>query len=141
MNCLITISDYHDTDGEIEKSELTTTADISGIAQDYTIVYDEQSDELKGCTTTLRITDGNSIIISREGKYNTELRIEQGKRNLCYYSTPVGQIVMGVYTSKVHSEFEEGKIVELEFSYSLDFNNNLVSENRLKITAEYKEVR
>ena len=140
-NSVITICDYHNTDGELEKSELTTTARISGVEDNYFILYDEQSDELKGCLTTLHVTNGNCVNISRKGRYTTEMKIEQGKRNICCYATPLGQISMGVYTSRVKSEFNEGEKVKLDFSYTLDFNNNLVSKNRLKITAEYKEVR
>lgn len=140
-NCIITICDYHSTDGEIEKSELTTTAEVSGAAEDYSILYSEQSDELKGCMTTLHVTDGSCVDISRSGKYTTQMKIEQGKRNICCYTTPMGPISMGVYTSRVKSDFSESDKIKLDFSYTLDFNNSFISKNRLKITAEYKEVR
>lgn len=140
-NSVITICDYHNTDGEIEKSELTTTARMSGIPEDYYILYDEQSDELKGCLTTIHVTNGNCIDISRKGRYTTDLKIERGKRNICFYSTPFGQLSMGVYASRIQSEFTEGIGVKLDFSYTLDFNNSLVSKSRLKINAKYKEVR
>ena len=48
---------------------------------------------------------------------------------------------MGVYASRIQSEFTEGIGVKLDFSYTLDFNNSLVSKSRLKINAKYKEVR
>ncbi|MBO5421886.1 MAG: DUF1934 domain-containing protein [Clostridia bacterium] len=140
MNCLITIHDYHDVQGQREKSELTTTAEIFGTADDYSVIYKEQSEELMGCTTTIRVENSNRVTVSRKGAYNTELKMEKGKRNLCCYNTPVGQIMMGVFTSSVRSEFKENEKIVLDFSYSLDFNNELLNKNRIKITANFKEV-
>lgn len=140
MNCLITICDYHDVQGQREKSELTTTAEIHGTTDDYFVIYEEQSEELKGCTTTVHVENSNCVTVSRTGAYNTELKMEKGKRNLCCYNTPVGQIMMGVFTSSIRSEYTENKKTILDFSYSLDFNNELLSKNRIKITAKYEEV-
>lgn len=141
MNCVITLCDYHNVNGETEKSELTTTAQINGTADDYTIVYTEQSEELMGCMTTVHVENAERVTITREGAYNTEMKMEKGKRNLCCYNTPVGQIMMGVHTTAVRSEYDEGKKTVLDFSYSLDFNNELLSKNRIKINADYKEVK
>ncbi len=137
MNCVITLCDYHNVQGQNEKAELTTTAEISGTADDYRIVYEEQSEELLGCTTTVRVQDSDKVTITRSGAYNTEMKMEKGKRNLCCYNTPVGQIMMGVHTTAIRSEYEDGKTTKLDFSYSLDFNNELLSKNRIKITAKY----
>ncbi|MBP3441576.1 MAG: DUF1934 domain-containing protein [Clostridia bacterium] len=139
MTCLITICDYHDVQGQREKSELTTVADIHGTADDYYVIYEEQSEELAGCTTTVHVENSSRVTVSREGAYNTELKMEKGKRNLCCYNTPVGQIMMGVFTSSIRSEYTEKEKTVLDFSYSLDFNNELLSKNRIKITAKYKE--
>lgn len=139
MTCLITIHDFHDTDGSFEKAELTTVAEINGTADDYTIGYDEQSDELKGCHTVMRITNGECVYVSRTGKYTTSLKMEKSKRNICCYNTPVGTISMGVTASRISSDFRNGKLHKLDFTYTLDFDSALVSKNRIKITASYKE--
>ena len=139
MNCIITICDYHETQGERTKSELTTTAEISGSADDYSIVYTEQSEELKGCVTTIRVVNSDCVTVSRTGTYNTEMKMEKGRRNQCCYNTPVGQLMMGILTSSIRSEYIENQKTVLDFSYSLDFNNELLSKNRIKITANYKE--
>ena len=140
MNCLITIHDYHDVQGQCEKSELTTTAEIHGTPDNYFITYEEKSDELMGCITTVHVENSSQVTVSREGAYNTELKMEKNKRNLCCYNTPVGQIMMGVHTSSIRSEYIENEKTVLDFSYSLDFNNELLSKNRIKIIAKYKEV-
>lgn len=138
MNCVITLCDYHNVQDQNEKAELTTTAEISGTADDYTIIYEEQSEELRGCTTTVHVENSDKVTITRSGAYNTEMKMEKGNRTLCCYNTPVGQIMMGIHTTAVRSEYEEGRKTILDFSYSLDFNNELLSKNRIKIIAKYQ---
>lgn len=138
MNCVITLCDYHNVQGQNEKAELTTTAEISGTADDYTIIYEEQSEELRGCTTIVHVENSDKVTITRSGAYNTEMKMEKGNRTLCCYNTPVGQIMMGIHTTAVRSEYEEGRKTILDFSYSLDFNNELLSKNRIKIIAKYQ---
>ncbi len=137
MNCIITIGDYHKVDGQTESSELTTTAEIYGKADDYYIIYNEQGEELQGCKTTVHVENASSVTVTRTGAYNTEMKMEKGKRTICAYNTPAGQIMMGVYTSSISSQYTEKKKTVLDFSYTLDFNNELLSENRIKITAKY----
>lgn len=138
MSWLITINDTHKTDGQVENSELETVAEVSGTENDYKIEYDEQSEEMKGCRSTVHVTDGSCVHITRKGSYSTELMMDKGKRTQCCYVTPVGQISMGVFTSRVISEFTE-KNIKLDFTYTLDFNNELISRNRVRIAVANKE--
>lgn len=136
MNCLITISDMHLTNGETDRSELVTNAVIEGDEAFYTVNYDEQSQEMKGCKTCIRVTDGKCVEIIRQGSYNTAMKIEKGKRNVCCYATPVGNISMGICASHVSSDFAENRLKRLEFAYELDVDGSLLSKNRIRITAE-----
>lgn len=139
MNCLITINDYHNTDGNMEKAELTTSAQIYGNSDRYFIEYDEQSNELKGCHAVMEIEGEDSVSISRTGSYTTNMKISKNKRNLCCYTTPVGTITMGVNATRIISDFADDKLNELDFTYTLDIDNVLLNKNRIRITAKYKE--
>lgn len=134
MSWLITVTDTHNTDGQTERSEMTTTAEVEGSENDYVISYEEKNEEMKGCHTKVHVTDGSCVQITRTGAYNTEMTMDKGRRSQCVYITPVGQINMGIYTSRVISEFGEDRIT-VDFTYTLDFNNELISRNRVKITA------
>lgn len=136
MNYLIKIHDMHLTDGTPERSEMMTNADIEGSKGHYTIKYKEKSEEMKDCQTCISVTGGNSVRIVREGSYNTVMEIERAKRNICCYSTPVGNFMMGISGSMISSEFHDGKFKKLEFAYELDAEGTLLSKNRIRITAE-----
>lgn len=136
MDCIITIHDMHLTDGQTERSEMITNADIEGSVGRYSLKYNEKSEEMKNCKTCISVIGGCCVRITREGAYNTVMVIEKGKRNICCYSTPMGNIFMGITGSMVNSEFTEGRLRKLEFSYELDMDGTLLSKNRIRITAE-----
>ncbi len=135
---LIKIVDSHDTDGDCLTSELTTLGTLSLMPNGYSLVYTETVDELAGCTTTLRVEEGRRIFITRSGLYATEIIIEKDKRHNCYYTTPLGEFMMGVYTKSIESDMNESG-GRLDFRYTVDFNSDLASVNDLSITVEAAE--
>ncbi len=137
-NAIIHITDTHIQNGEKARCELTS-AGLFGIENGvYCIRYEESDNELSGCETALRIEAPNRISMLRSGKYNTEMVFEMDRRHSCFYRTPFGEMMMGIYSKKVFSELDEngGKV---SFAYNIDFNNDLVSENELEITVEVRE--
>ena len=129
---IIELVDRHETDGESEGAKITSVATFEGGEDDYTIQYSESGD-LEGCTVSLNVKDKNTVTMTRTGKaYSTQLIMEQGKRHNCFYSTPAGELMLGVYAKSVQSTVCDAEGV-LKFSYTLDFNSDLVSENELVI--------
>lgn len=135
-DAVIKITDRHVQDGEEYTCELTTSGSLDFRPDGFTVVYEETDEELKGCTTTLKYTNG-TIVMTRTGKYNTELIIEKDRRHTCFYSTPFGELMMGVYTNNLLTDMNENGGT-LRFSYTIDFNNDLASENDLTVTVAIK---
>ncbi len=134
---LVTITDSHCSDGEDYSLELTTSGEYAETEDGFILAYDEADEELDGCMTELRFSFGGRIAMRRVGKYNTEMVFEQQQRHICYYTTPYGELMMGIYTKSVTFEpLENGG--RLRFAYTIDFNNDLASENELDITFTLK---
>ena len=70
----------------------------------------------------------------------SRLMLEKGKRHQCLYQTIAGDLMIGVFTKTMKNTLNE-KGGTLEVSYTLDFNTDLVSENRFIITVEEKNNR
>lgn len=132
---IINIQDTHSIDGESQTAELLTTGTLTGFGELYSLTYAEQDNGLKNCITTLVVEGNKKITMSRQGHYKANFVMEKGKRHNCHYSTPHGDILMGVYTSNISSDMKEngGKLV---FKYTIDFNASHSSENELKITVK-----
>ena len=133
---IIKITDRHIQEGEELSAELTTNGSLDFRPDGFTVTYVETDEELRGCTTVLNYRDG-AIVMTRTGKYNTELIIEKDRRHTCFYQTPFGALMMGVYTKNIFTDMNENG-GSLRFSYTIDFNNDLASENDLNITVAVK---
>lgn len=134
---VIKIVDRHIADGEESIYELTSSGSFEKTEGGCKVVYSETDEEMADCVTTLTVEGSEKIIMSRVGKYSTEMTIEKERRHSCFYSTPFGALMMGVYATEIANEVGESGGT-LRFSYTIDFNNAPASENRLCITVAEK---
>ncbi len=138
-NAIITIVDRHFSDGDDYSCELTTSGQFDFTDEGCVIVYNEASEELANCVTTLNVEGSRKITMTRTGSYQTELIIEKERRHNCYYQTPHGELIMGVYAKLIENKMTENG-GSLKFSYTIDFNNVSAAENELIFTVAVKEV-
>ena len=75
----------------------------------------------------------NTVTITRKGPMRSQLMLEKGRRHQCLYQTPAGDLMIGVFTKTIEQLPSPKTAETLEVSYTLDFNNDLVSENKFKI--------
>ena len=68
----------------------------------------------------------------------SQLMLQRGRRHQCIYQTVAGDLSIGVFTKTLENRLTEKGGV-LEVSYTLDFNTDLVSENRFVIKIEEKQ--
>lgn len=134
-NYLISIKGRQRMDDETGEVELTTFGSYVRRGDSRYIVYKEYTSEDKNTTRTsiLKIDGANKVTLMRGGEDSTRLILERGKRHLCQYDTEFGNMMIGVFTSRVQSELDDlgGK---LEVSYTLDINSSLSSQNEIFIT-------
>lgn len=79
----------------------------------------------------------NVITIVREGENVSKLVLEKGIKHHCYYNTPYGGLMIGLYTRAIDSSLDDegGKLF---LSYTLDFNAGLISSNECTIKVKRK---
>ena len=129
---VIKIVDRHEMDGDTDGLETTLLGTFEGTRDKYILSYAENG-ELEGCRVTLRVENGDTVVMTRSGMFETELIIQRGVRHNCSYSTPAGNLMLGVFAGRVESDMNE-KGGTLEFDYTLDLGAGVVSENYLVIT-------
>ncbi len=131
---VIKIVDRHEMDGDSDGLETTLIGSFQGNKDNYILSYAEDG-ELDGCKVTLKVENGDCITMTRSGMFETELIIQKGKRHNCSYSTPAGNLMLGVFAQRVESNIDETGGT-LEFDYTLDLGAGVVSENYLVITVK-----
>ncbi|MCD7827323.1 MAG: DUF1934 domain-containing protein [Clostridiales bacterium] len=123
---MLIVRDSHIADGKKDGYEITTKGRFSGDENDYTLEYDEMIEEFKGCRTTVRVTDGKYVCVTRHGHYNMDLTVEKGKRHDCLYVTPFGSCMMSVFGSKIESSVKDGE-GSLIMNYAVDIYGDTAS--------------
>lgn len=130
---IIKIKDRHICQEDDVSFELTTFGEFEVTENGCKIVYTETDKEMEDCVTTLVFEEKAKVSMFRSGRYSTEMMIEKDRRHLCYYSTPFGELLMGIYAKKVSCNICESGGT-LDFCYTIDFNNTQTSENELSVT-------
>lgn len=133
---LISIIGEQIVDGETDKIEVITTGNYL-MKRDHCYIgykeYDEDAPE--SFYDNLIKVEQNMVTISRKGPMQSRLILEKGRRHQCLYHTVAGDLMIGVFTKTLKNCLDE-KGGTLEVSYTLDFNADLVSENKFEIKIE-----
>jgi len=118
--------------------ELVTAGQYGVSPEEIRMSWEES--ELTGMagTRTTFAVNPRRVVMTREGKVNTRMVFEQGKKNYFLYETPFGAVTMGVDTNRVRAELNRSG-GELEVDYSIDMNNQAVNRHRFFIQIKEPE--
>ncbi len=127
----ITIRGEQLVDGQTDHVEMAAKGTLEELADGYAVSYIERDGPLAGAETRLKVTGGRMEML-RTGDYASEMVLERGRRHTCSYSTPYGDLLLGVFAERVEHRIRNGS-GRIEVSYTLDSNEHLASRNKLHI--------
>lgn len=138
---LVSITGNHITDyGGKTSLNVVTPASYVKRGNSRYVIYKEYSNENAGeyKKAVLKVSDDNVVTIIKGGPNQTRLILEEGKRHSCYYYTDVGALTVGIYTSKIESEWSDtGGVIKAR--YFLDLNSIVTSTNEIIVKVKEKE--
>lgn len=139
-NFLISIVGTQEVDGERDTVEVMTSGDLITKNGTTYISYREYNNDDPNIYShnLIKIESDEKVTIIRKGETESRLILEKGKRHQCFYKTIAGSLLIGIFTDEVDIDLSE-KGGSVALSYSIDFNNDLVSNNEFKITLKVKE--
>lgn len=133
---LITVVGIQGIDGEEDTVELTTEGRFGIKDGKYFLSYDEgQIVEAGKVKTKIFINSPNSVVLQRTGDISSRMEITAGERKSCFYSTPVGDICIGIYGENIELDLKENG-GNINLVYTIDSDLKLISRNRVKITVK-----
>ena len=136
---LISVTGIQEVDGEKDKIELQTVGNFMMKPSHAYIGYKEYDEENPSISSNnvVKVENEDRVTIIRNGEIQTRLILEKGRRHQCHYRTIMGDLMIGVSAETIKNELTEsgGK---LHVIYSLDFNNEIVSNNEFYINVEEK---
>lgn len=135
---LVSISGLHadvmqESEEENEAIEVVNPASYYFRNGKHYIVYDEPVEGVSGTIKNkLKITDDNVVEIMKSGISNAHMIFEKNKKNQTYYSTPYGQMLVGVNTKDMKVDVKENRI-DIQIDYELHVNHEAVADSTIKM--------
>ena len=135
---LVRVKGTQDIDGEKDTIEVITNGSCYEKNGKWYILYEEVMDELNAVTKNTVKISADTVEVTKKGLINAQMIYETGKKNVCNYATPMGQILMGITTKDIQFRLEENKIY-LDIQYALEMYGQHVSSSRLELTADSRK--
>ncbi|WP_310603054.1 DUF1934 domain-containing protein [Anaerosporobacter sp.] len=135
---LVTIAGLQfEVDSE-EPIEVITAGQYFCKNEKHYILYEEILEDMKAvCKNRIKISS-DMVEILKTGASNVHMVFEVGKKNLTYYNTPFGNLLIGIDTTKIVCN-ESEDVIELNIEYGLEVNYSHVSECSITVKAATKK--
>jgi len=118
---------------EPEETELMTEG-VMVSGEGGVIVLEYQETELTGMegTTTRFTIQGDTVVLTREGRVNSQMVFQRGKRNSSVYETPWGTMLVDISTASLKYRLDShGGIMEIQYTVAVD--HQVTGMNQFKI--------
>ena len=121
---------------EVEPVEVITAGDY----YKHYILYDEVMEGFDGNTRNIiKLTD-DSLDITKKGVSNVHMVFEKNKKNVSYYNTPFGSLLIGIDAKSVDIAETESDI-DVNIKYNLEVNYEHLADCSIRMHIKSKEAR
>ena len=132
---LITIRGVHTLDHEDNDVEMIVRGDYYQKNGKHYILYEEILEGAEERVKNVIKISPSSMDIIKKGVANSRMLFEKNKKNLSCYSTPVGNLVIGIQANHFYVEEQENSI-KVNVDYSLDINYEHMSDCRICVDVQ-----
>ena len=127
----------------MEPVEVITPGDYYKKNDKHYVMYDEIMEGFDGTTKNIIKIADNCLDITKKGVANVHMIFEKNKKNVTYYYTPFGSLLIGIDAKKVKvAETEENINVtvnyDLEVNYEFLANCNITMNIKAKGAGDFK---
>ena len=97
------------------------------------ILYDEVMEGMPGTIKNrIKITGTDSVEIVKSGLSSSHMIFEKNRKNLTFYRTPYGQMLVGVNTRNMEVSVEDDRI-NVQVDYELDVNHEPLADCKIRL--------
>lgn len=106
---------------DMEPVEVITSGDYYKRNGKHYILYDEVMEGFDGVTKNIIKLKDDCLDVTKKGVTNVHMMFEKNKKNVTYYNTPFGSIMIGIDAKDIQIEEQEERIL-VHVSYGLEVN-------------------
>ena len=101
-------------------------------------MYEEVMEGQKESTRNMIKVRDNYMELTKKGAVNVHMIFEKNKKNITYYNTPYGSLLVGIDAYRVDVREKENEIT-VEVEYALEINNEHLADCHIRILANPKQ--
>lgn len=124
-------------EAENEPVEVITSADYYKKNGKHYILYDEIVEGLEEPTKNIIKLGEEALDITKRGASNVHMMFEKNKKNVTYYYTPYGSLLIGIDTTRMEVEETEHNIF-VDVDYALEVNYEHLADCNIKMNIKSK---
>lgn len=130
---LLSVTGQSQQDGQQEERiHMVTTGHLSKTSQGFSLKYEETQPESGETSQITLAMEPGSVTMSRNGSYATSMVFEKGRRFQGNYHTPMGDLEMGIFATRVQYHASEDK-GDVSLQYQLDLQGQFVAMHELRV--------
>lgn len=128
--------DTSSADGD--KIETITPAEYYKKNNSHYIIFDEVMEGFSESTKNIIKFKESSLDLTKRGLVNVHMSFEENKKNMTSYSTPYGEILIGIDAKSIRLKEESERII-VDVDYALEVNYEHFADCRIKMDIRSKE--
>lgn len=118
--------------------ETITPAEYYKRNNSHYVIYEEATEGFKERTQNVLKFKDHMLDLTKKGLVNVHMVFEEKKKNMTNYSTPYGNILIGIDARSVNLSEEEERIV-VDVDYALEVNYEHFADCNIKIDIRKKD--
>ena len=135
---LVSITGLQFSNDDRDAVEMITVGDYYKRNGKHYLLFDEAAEGFEGTTRNMIKFNDHMVDITKKGATNVHMVFEEKRKNMTYYDTPFGNLLIGLATSRVNVKEEEDSI-DVRIDYTLDINYEFVSDCKISIGLKEKK--
>ena len=127
-------------DNNEDEIEVITTGTYFQKDGRHSIKYDEVMEGLEGKIQNLIKINGKSMEVTKRGLSNVHMVFEENKKNVTYYDTPFGNLLVGIAATNI--DLNESKdIIDVKVDYALEVNYEHLADCTISMNIQAKDMK
>lgn len=127
-----------DANAEESNVQTITAAEYYKRNNSHYVVYEEATEGAEESTKNIIKFRDKALELTKKGLINVHMLFEENKKSLTNYSTPFGDILIGIDAKKITMSDEEG-MIRVNVDYALEVNYEFLADCRISMEISERE--